>query len=443
MRFGTDGVRGVANRDLTPEFVLALGRAVARTLGTERPFLLGRDTRRSGPMIEAALTAGLCAEGADVQSAGPLPTPGLARIAQERDCPALMVTASHNPFPDNGVKVFGRGGRKLGDADEAAIEAALAGLLADGATDDVLVGAAVGAATRIAGAVDRYIVQLLEVTDARFDGLRVVVDCANGATYGVAPRVFAELGADVVVINNRPDGTNINAQCGATDPAPLAEEVRRVGAHVGFAFDGDGDRVIAVDERGVVVDGDALIGMHAFDLAERDALPGDAIAVTVMSNLGLRRALAEHSIGIVETPVGDRNILDALDAQGLALGGEQSGHIIFGAVAPTGDGVLCAVRTLELMARRAATLSALAAPFARIPQELRAVTVRDASALVDAGAVWSAVAEVTERFGGDGRVLVRASGTEPVVRVMVEHVDAATARAATDELVAAVEAALA
>ena len=443
LRFGTDGVRGVANEELSPEFVMALGRAIVRTLGVDRPFLLGRDTRRSGTMLEAALAAGMAAEGAHVEAAGPIPTPGLAWLADERDCPAAMVTASHNPFADNGVKVFGRGGRKLDDATEQAIEAALEDVLDGGVGDGAPIGAAVGVATRVAGAVDRYIVQLIDAISTRLDGQRIVLDCANGATFGAAPRVFAELGADVTAINVRPDGTNINAHCGATDPTELIHEVKRTGARAGFAFDGDGDRVIAVDEHGVIVDGDALMGMHALDLASRGALSGSAIAVTVMSNLGLRRTLAGADIAIIETPVGDRNILDALDAHGLALGGEQSGHIVFAAASPTGDGILTALRTAELMMRAGMPLSKLAAPFERVPQELRAIPVSDATRLERATAVWDAVREAESQFGDEGRVLIRASGTEPVVRVMVEHLDAGVARSTTDHLVKIVQTALA
>ena len=443
IRFGTDGVRGVANQDLTPEVVLALGRGIVRVLGTERQYLVGRDTRRSGTMLESALAAGMCAEGASVESAGPLPTPAIAWLAQERDYPAVVVTASHNPYPDNGIKVLARGGRKLTADEERAIERAADDALRSGAAADAPSGADVGTATRVAGAIDWYVVRALRTITEDLSGLRVVVDCANGATYGAAPRVLRELGVDLTVIHDAPNGTNINDHCGATDPSDLAATVKRMHAVAGFAFDGDGDRVIAVDATGAIVDGDALLGMHALDLLARGELPGNAVATTVMANLGLRRALAERGIGIIETPVGDRNILDALETGGLVLGGEQSGHLVFSDVAPTGDGIITAMQTLALMVRTGASLAELAAPFPRVPQELCSVPVGDPARLADATAVWDAVRAAQAELGPDGRVLVRASGTEPVVRVMVEHTDPARARAVTDEIVRSVETALA
>lgn len=433
LTFGTDGVRGRANEDLTPEAVLRLGRAIAVHFGIERPYLMARDTRRSGPFLEAALSAGLAAEGATVEEAGEIPTPALAWLAEERDCPAVMITASHNPFGDNGIKVFARGGRKITDADQGAIEA----LMRDGASSAAQqprVDDAVGEVHRIAGATDRYIVQLLEVLPNRTFDAHVVLDCANGATFGAAPRVMREFGVRVDALNVSPNGSNINADCGATHPEVVAEAVRAAKADVGFAFDGDGDRVIAVDANGDIVDGDMLIGMHACDLLARGELSSNAVACTVMSNLGLRRALDAHGIRMIETPVGDRNILDALATQGLSLGGEQSGHIVFADLAPTGDGILTALLTLDLMARSGKALAELAAPFGRVPQELRAVRVGDPARLDSATEVWSAVTAAQETFGADGRVLVRASGTEPVVRVMVEHADAAIAHETAEEL---------
>ncbi|MFZ4514710.1 MAG: phosphoglucosamine mutase [Acidimicrobiia bacterium] len=442
LRFGTDGVRGLANVELTPEAVLALGRAIAQHFGIERPYLMARDTRRSGPLLESALAAGLAAEGANVQEAGELPTPALAWLAEERDCPAVMLTASHNPFGDNGIKVFARGGSKLNDADQCAIESRLQAVVAGTTTAEARANAAVGVVQRIAGATDRYIVQLLSQVQNEFASQRVVVDCANGATYGAAPRVLRELGAIVEVISGVPDGCNINDGCGATHPEVVAAAVVAAGADVGFAFDGDGDRVIAADAAGNIVDGDMLLGMHAFALADRGELAKNAIACTVMSNLGLRRALAERGIELVETPVGDRAILDALSTRGLSLGGEQSGHIVFSEIAPTGDGLLTALLTLELMVRTGKSLANLAAPFVRVPQELRAVRVGDVARLDGASDVWSTVESVRGAFGDEGRVLVRASGTEPVVRVMVEHLDPRTANDTAELLARTVAAAL-
>ncbi|MFN8035048.1 MAG: phosphoglucosamine mutase [Acidimicrobiia bacterium] len=420
LRFGTDGVRGIANRDLTPEVVVAFGRAAARVLGTERPFLIGRDTRQSGTMIESALAAGLCAQGASAQSAGVLPTPGLAFLAEVLDAPAAMISASHNPFPDNGIKLFAAGGRKVADEIEAQLEAELAAVLEVGPGTSPE-GAGIGTATRVAGSVDRYVVHLIQALEGRrLDGLRVVLDCGHGAAYGAAPRAARELGLDLTVLNATPDGSNINRDCGSTHPGELQRAVVELGADAGLAFDGDADRVIAVDERGRIVDGDHILLIGAIDLHQRRKLSHDTIAATVMSNLGLRRALAEHAIGLVETPVGDRNVLAAIEGHDLVLGGEQSGHVIYSELATTGDGTLTGLLLLDTMVRRGRTLSELAAGMTTFPQVLRNVTVSDPTAVERAPDFWARVEAAERALGGDGRVLVRRSGTEPVVRVMVE-----------------------
>jgi len=437
LRFGTDGVRGVANRELTPELVTGLGRAAARVLVADEPFLLARDTRRSGPMLEAALAAGLCAEGADVERLGVLPTPGLAFLAQGRGAPAAMVSASHNPFADNGVKLFAPGGRKIPDAAEAEIEARLR----DTVEPPTGAGADVGELRDAdhAAAVAEYVRHLTGALEGRtLDGMRVVVDCAHGAAFEAAPRVLGDLGATVDVRNAAPDGININASCGSTSPDALRHAVVDAGAHAGLAFDGDADRVLAVDERGALVDGDQMLAVLALDFEARGRLRGDAVAVTVMSNLGLRHALTERGIGLVETPVGDRHVLVAIEEHGLSLGGEQSGHLICADLATTGDGTLTGILLLDAVRRAGRPLSELAGVVTHVPQVLRNVRVSDRSGLDGAG-FWDDVRVAETELGADGRVLVRPSGTEPLVRVMVEAPTAETADAVADRLVAAVE----
>ncbi|MGH9015070.1 MAG: phosphoglucosamine mutase [Acidimicrobiia bacterium] len=439
LRFGTDGVRGVANRDLTPELVTALGRAAARVIGTDHPFLVARDTRRSGPMLEAALVAGLCAEGAGVEQAGVLPTPGLAYLAQAREAPAAMISASHNPFLDNGVKLFAPGGRKIPEDWEARIEKHvrdLASTVPGGGAE----GTGVGVGRRLRGADDEYVAHLVGALDERrLDGLHVVVDCGNGAAFEAAPRTLRGLGAEVDVHNDRPDGTNINDGCGSTYPAPLQKAVVAARAHAGLAFDGDADRVIAVDERGNLVDGDQMLAVIALDLRERGRLRDDAVVATVMSNLGLRQALAAHGIELVETPVGDRHVLAALEERDLSLGGEQSGHLICTDLATTGDGILTGLLLLDVMARAGEPLSHLAGVMTRLPQVLRNVRVADRSRLNRSDDLWDRLRTAERELGGDGRILVRASGTEPVVRVMVEAPTAEQAEAVADRLATAVE----
>jgi len=439
LRFGTDGVRGVANRDLTPELVTALGRAAARVLGADRPFVVGRDTRLSGPLLEAALVAGLCSEGADVERVGVLPTPGVAYLAQLFDAPAAVISASHNPYPDNGVKLFARGGRKIADAPEQRIELELRRLVDAGAGDGPD-GPGVGVGRDRLGAAADYIAHLVAALGGRrLDGESVVVDCGNGAAFEVAPWALRVQGASVRVLHDQPDGTNINAGCGSTAPGELQQAVLAAGANAGLAFDGDADRVIAVDERGDLVDGDQMLAIIALDLHERGELEGDAVVATVMSNLGLRRALTERGIELVETPVGDRNVLTALEERGLSLGGEQSGHVIVTDLATTGDGTLTGMLLLDVVARSGRPLSELAAVVEPLPQVLRSVQVPDGAALEDDGAFRAELEAVEQQLGVDGRVLVRPSGTEPVVRVMVEAPTTEQAETAATRLAAAVE----
>ena len=442
LRFGTDGIRGVANFELTPELALALGRAAARHLPA-REFLVGRDTRRSGPMLQAALSAGLASEGTRVVDVGVVPTPGLAWIAADRHSPGAVISASHNPFEDNGIKLLSATGSKLPDALELEIEseldAVILGSAAHLAPRGVPAGSGVGEIVSDPGLVEAYLDHLLSSVDLAGARLRVVCDCANGAASPIAPRVLERAGVDAVVVAACPDGTNINAGCGSTHAADLAGRVVAEGADLGLCFDGAADRLIALDRHGAVVDGDQLLAMFAIDLQNRGALDNGALVATVMSNLGLKRSLERRGIAVVETPIGDRHVADALDRDGLVLGGEQSGHIVFRREATTGDGILTALKLLELLARTARPLDELASDsMSRLPQELRNVRVPEPGRLGAASAVWAEVTAVEELLGESGRVLLRASGTEAAVRVMVEAESSEHARSAVDRLVAAV-----
>ena len=423
MKFGTDGVRGVANGELTAEFALRLGRAAARVLSTgDAPtVVIGGDTRISTPMLEAALAAGFAAEGVDVRRLGVVPTPAVAFAAQRTGAMGAMVSASHNPYRDNGIKLFATGGIKLADDVEAAIERELDAMQSP-----------VGQPGRIAATGDdviaEYVDHVVSIAGGRTgSSMRVVVDAANGAASSLAHIVFERLGVDVVVIGDEPDGTNINDACGATFPAAVAEAVVARGADVGIALDGDADRLIAVDHTGRVVDGDHIIAIAAIDLAARGLLANDTVVVTTMTNLGFHHAMRAAGIGVVTTDVGDRYVLEALAAGGHVLGGEQSGHVIFADHATTGDGMLTAVALLDIIARSGRSLAELAASaMTSLPQILVNVEVSERVPDV-AELLADDVARLETALAGSGRVLLRPSGTEPLVRVMVE---AATAREA-------------
>lgn len=442
LRFGTDGIRGVANVELTAELALSLGRAAARVLpGTA--FLVGRDTRRSGPMLAAALAAGLAAEGRDVVDVGVVPTPGLAWLAGNRQLPAAMISASHNPYADNGIKLLGPGGTKLSVDTEQAVQQSLDALFHAGVGAGA--GSAPGSITDDHGSTARYADWLVGLggVASTLEGT-VVVDCANGAASAFAPAILSRLGIAHEVIGAEPDGENINAGCGSTELAPLSRAVVDSGAVAGLAFDGDADRLLAVDHLGRVVDGDHLIALFAKDLRSAGRLPGDRVVVTVMSNLGLRLSLAAAGIEITETPVGDRHVADALESGGLALGGEQSGHLIFRDHAATGDGMLTAVKLLDLLARAHRPLAELAdEAMERLPQVLVNVPVAAPSRLEGAEAVWAEVRAVEAELGATGRVLLRPSGTESCVRVMVEAPSETAAADAASRLAEAVRVALA
>ena len=424
--FGTDGVRGLANRDVTAELALDVSVAAAHVLGTSGVFeghrpraVVGRDPRASGEFLSAAVAAGLASAGVDVTHVGVLPTPGVAFLTAALDVDlGVMLSASHNPMPDNGIKFFARGGHKLADDLEDAIERRM------GEPWERPTGAAVGRIVVDAGATaERYVEHLvasLGPEPAPLEGLRIVVDCANGAASEVGPAALRAAGADVVVINASPDGRNINEKCGSTHPGQLQATVGAAGAHLGVAFDGDADRCLAVDAEGTLVDGDQIMGILAVGLKEAGGLSSDTLVTTVMSNLGLQLAMDAAGIRTVQTGVGDRYVLEAMRAGGFALGGEQSGHLIMSRYATTGDGTLTALHLAARVAATGRSLADLAAQVRRLPQVLVNVSGVDrARAAVDEG-VAAAVAEAEAELGQTGRVLLRPSGTEPLVRVMVE-----------------------
>jgi phosphoglucosamine mutase len=443
-RFGTDGVRGVANEELTADLALALGRATARVLPSVA-FVVGRDTRRSGPLLQAALSAGLATEGADVIDLGVLPTPGVAHLAERRGVPGAMVSASHNPFGDTGIKLVSALGTKLAVEAEAEVERELESILEDPDRPPRRpTGRGVGRIIVDPDAVDLYRDHLLTATDGgTLAGLDIVVDCANGAASVVAPEGLAGLGATVTTLHDDPDGININDKCGSTDPGELSRTVTDRGADLGLALDGDADRVIAVDHTGAIVDGDVLLALFALDLADRGQLAGNTVVVTVMTNLGFRLTMEGRGIAVRETDVGDRHVLAALDADGLSLGGEQSGHIIFRSRSTTGDGTLTGIVLADLMRRSGRSLADLAHGLVvRVPQVLVNVPIPQPGRLTDCVEVWDEVAKLQATLGTEGRVLLRASGTEPLVRVMVEARDEAQANAVAAQLAGFVEAAL-
>lgn len=428
--FGTDGVRGLANETLTVELSVQLAQAASPVLGAEafdagrRPVaVVARDPRISGEFIAAAVQAGLASSGVDVWDAGVLPTPAAAYLVGDLDADfGVMISASHNPAPDNGIKFLARGGEKLTDAQEDEIIRHL-----EGVTPRRPQGADVGRVRVFADAEDRYVLHLLQTLPHRLDGLKVVLDCAHGAAAGCSPEAFRAAGAEVVVIGASPDGLNINDGYGSTHLEKLQAAVREHGADLGIAHDGDADRCLAVDERGEVVDGDQIMGVMAVALKDRGVLRDDTLVVTVMSNLGLKLAMGQEGVQLVETQVGDRYVLAGMKLGDYSLGGEQSGHVIFSDHATTGDGVLTGLQLASRVAETGTPLSELAAVMDRLPQVLVNVRGVDKSRAAEDEAVQAAVAEAEARLGETGRVLLRPSGTEPVVRVMVEAPDEETA----------------
>ncbi len=421
--FGTDGVRGVAGEFLTAELAVRLGRAAALNLETDRPqVLIVRDTRESGPMLEAALASGIAAGGGDALLGGVLPTPAASILVRRLGLDlAAVVSASHNPYRDNGIKFFSADGTKLSDDAEAAIEQRL--------DDDGEESA--GRVRPLEGALDDYLRELRSAFKLDLSGLKVVLDCANGATYRAAPAIYAALGAEVETICDEPDGRNINDGCGATHPEHLSERIGSTGAEIGFAFDGDGDRVIAVDSAGGIHNGDELIALAATHLSGKGRLAG-GVVVTVMTNYGFHQAMGAAGIEVAQTQVGDRYVLKEMREREWSLGGEQSGHLIWTNYAPTGDGIGASLLTLTALGPR--QLSEVE-PFERLPQRLENLEVADRAAIEGASELWKAVEEENARLEGRGRVLVRPSGTEPLLRVMVEAPDDAECDAVLGRLV--------
>jgi phosphoglucosamine mutase len=417
--FGTDGVRGLANADLSPELAMSIAVAAARefvTVDRSHPPLavVGRDPRASGEMLEAAVVAGLASAGVNVVRVGVLPTPGVAFLTGEvRADFGVMLSASHNPMPDNGIKLFAAGGHKLADSVEDAIEASI------GTAWTRPTGAGVGRVHDLLDGTEHYISHLVGAVPNPLTGLKVVVDCAQGAASDVAPEVFRAAGAEVIAIYAEPDGLNINEDCGSTHLTPLKEAVLEHGADLGVALDGDADRCLAVDAQGDEVDGDQMMAILALAMREAGTLTDDTLVATVMSNMGLRLAMREAGITLVETKVGDRYVLEELRARGFALGGEQSGHVVLPAFATTGDGTLTGLLLAARVAATGRTLRELAAVVTKLPQVLINVRVADKAA-TGAPAVVAAVASAQEQLAGAGRVLLRPSGTEQLVRVMVE-----------------------
>lgn len=447
--FGTDGVRGLANRTLTVDLAVRLGAAAAAVLATEvepssrrsgsRPVaVVGRDPRVSGEMLEAALAAGLASQGVDVLLVGELPTPAVAHLTAQHEAElGAVISASHNAMPDNGIKFFAAGGHKLADEVEDRVEAALTDGAITGPT-----GSAIGRISRATpeDALDGYVRHLLDATPGRLDGLVVVVDCANGAASAAAPRAYREAGATVIEIHASPDGYNINDNCGSTHLDDVRAAVRAHGADLGLAHDGDADRCLAIDASGEVVDGDQIMAILALAMRDSGELVGNTLVATIMSNLGLKVAMREAGIEITETKVGDRYVLERLREGGYSLGGEQSGHLVLPAHATTGDGVLTGLRLMARMAETGKSLAELAGVMTVLPQVLVNVPVEDKAAVVASGAVCDAVVGEERRLGSTGRVLLRPSGTEQLVRVMVEAEDANLAGEVAERLAGVVAA---
>ncbi len=420
---------------MTPETALRVGMAVAAHFGKNGRVVVGKDTRLSGYMFETALASGLCALGVDVMLVGPLPTPGIAYITRSMRADAgVVISASHNAYADNGIKIFASNGFKLPDEVELHLEQ----LMDSDALDAARVrGADIGRAARIDDAAGRYITHVKHAfpTSFRLDGMKVVVDCAHGAAYQVAPAVLSELGADVHTLHASPNGININDQCGALYPAAMQARVKEVGADIGFALDGDADRVVVVDQNGVIVDGDSVLAMCARDMLTRGELCGGGVVATVMSNMGLERSLAEVGLTLERAPVGDRYVVEAMRRGPYNLGGEQSGHLVFLDHATTGDGLVAALQVLTIMRRTDSDVARLASVMHRFPQVLRSISVSRKDPIHRVPALEHVIRQVEQELGANGRVVVRYSGTEPKLRVMLEGLDEARLGEHLDKIV--------
>jgi len=441
--FGTDGIRGLANADLSPELALSVAVAAAHVLAeadrSHAPVaVVGRDPRASGEMLEAAVVSGLSSAGATVIRVGVLPTPGVAFLTAEATADlGVVISASHNPMPDNGIKLFAGGGHKLTDEVESRIEDAVQ----EPSAWRRPTGAGVGRVHDLLDGAEHYVKHLVGSTPHLLTGVKVVVDCANGAASDVAPAAYRQAGADVIVINADPDGHNINDGCGSEHLDGVRTAVLEHGAHLGIAHDGDADRCVAVDATGQVVDGDQIMAILSLAMRDAGTLTQNTLVATVMSNLGLRIAMQREGITLVETAVGDRYVLEALRSHGLAIGGEQSGHVVLPTHATTGDGILTALHLMARMAEAGQSLTNLAAVMTKLPQVLINVPVVDRKGACEAGSVLAAVADAEASLGESGRVLLRPSGTEPLVRVMVEAPTAELAESVAGRIAAEVRAA--
>jgi phosphoglucosamine mutase len=425
--FGTDGIRGQSNTfPITPEIALQVGKAIARVyehrVNGKRRALIGKDTRLSGYMLETALTSGLVSMGMDVFLVGPIPTPAVAHLTRSMNATVgIMLTASHNPFDDNGIKIFDSKGYKLSDEIEAEIEDLVLG---GGLTSDHIRSDRLGKAQRIDDARGRYIeFAKATIQNRSLEGIRIVLDCANGASYLIGPWIFRELGVEVIKTGVEPDGRNINLECGALHPERIAGLVRQHGADVGIAFDGDADRVVFCDHEGRLVDGDHILAMSAMDFKRRGVLARDTVVATVMSNMGLHEALRPLGVQVVTTPVGDRHVIDRMRREGYNLGGEKSGHLIFLDHVSTGDGIIAALQVLRLMKETGRPLSELAQCMEEYPQRVVNVPVREKRPVQELPALSAAIRECETELGEQGRVLVRYSGTERKLRILVEARD--------------------
>ena len=445
--FGTDGVRGTANvHPMTAEMALSLGQAIARVFRVEgnkrRRIIIGKDTRLSGYLFEDALAAGICSMGVDVIQVGPMPTPGMAFLTADMRCQAgVMISASHNPYHDNGIKFFSSDGFKLPDAIERRIES----LIASGELSELRAPPdEIGRAHRIEDAAGRYVVFLKKTFPIEFslDGMRVVLDCANGASYVVGPTALEELGAEVSALGVSPNGRNINDGCGSLFPERAADKVNEIRADVGIALDGDADRVVMIDETGAILDGDQLLALCAQDMVERGVLRGGQVVATVMSNLGLEKALEELGVDLLRTQVGDRYVVEAMREGGFNLGGEQSGHVIFLDHNTSGDGLITALQVLAIMRRKGRKLSELTANYVRYPQILVNVSVTEKKPIEDLPEFSRLVAKIESALGDRGRILFRYSGTESLARIMVEGDDERKIREYGHELAESLRSAL-
>ena len=439
--FGTDGVRGLANTELTPELAFKLGRAATAYFGRQQRqpvFYIGRDTRISGQMLEAALAAGICSAGGKAVLLGVMPTPALALLTRNHGAQAgVVISASHNPYPDNGIKFFAGTGYKLPDAVEEELEELV---LVDADALPRPTGGEVGVIQQHHDLLKEYIDHVVATIPGNFCGLKIVLDCANGAAYEAAPVALKRLGAQITVINNRPDGVNINCNCGSTHLAGLQQAVKEQGADLGIAHDGDADRCLVVDENGEVVDGDQMMVICALDLLKRGKLADNTLVTTVMSNLGLHQAIKRAGGKVEVTAVGDRYVLEAMLAKNLSLGGEQSGHIIFSEHATTGDGLLTALQLVSALVASGRKLSELAGLMTRFPQTLVNIRVKSKDGWQGNAAIAAAIRAGEGKLGDEGRILVRASGTEPLIRVMAEGPDQSELEAIAESIASVISA---